>query len=102
MNYRIRFTEEADADIDRLTTFLFEQAEGNWPAVEQALKSIWAGIDHLQFSPFAYRKVDADNPFLRELVVGFGSAGYVVLFEIRDTHNVWIIAIRHQREDDYH
>ncbi len=32
----------------------------------------------------------------------FGAAGYVALFEIEDNETVTILAIRHQREEDYH
>ena len=52
--------------------------------------------------PITCRKADASNPFLRELVIPFGAAGYVALFEIEDSSTVTILAIRHQREDDYH
>jgi mRNA-degrading endonuclease RelE of RelBE toxin-antitoxin system len=38
---------------------------------------------------------------LRELVIPFGSSGYVMLFEIDDASTVIILAVRHQREDDY-
>ena len=43
----------------------------------------------------------ADNPFLRELIIPFGSAGYVALFEIASNDTVNILAVRHQREEDY-
>jgi hypothetical protein len=52
--------------------------------------------------PFACRKVDNGNPFLRELVIPFGGAGYVALFEIDDDTTLTLLAVRHQREDDYH
>lgn len=39
---------------------------------------------------------------VRELIIGFGAAGYVALFEIDDARTVSIVAIRHEREDDYH
>jgi plasmid stabilization system protein ParE len=39
---------------------------------------------------------------LRELVISFGGAGYVALFEIEDNETVTVLAVRHQREDDYH
>jgi plasmid stabilization system protein ParE len=48
------------------------------------------------------RKATAADPFLRELVIGFGSAGYVPLFDIEDSTTVTVLAVRHQREDDYH
>jgi hypothetical protein len=55
----------------------------------------------LRFSPFSCRKVLRDNPFLRELVIPFGSAGSVALFEIEAGNTVDILAVRHQREEDY-
>ena len=42
----------------------------------------------------------ATNPFLRELVVAFGMTGYVALFDIAGSQ-VTIVALRHQREDDF-
>jgi len=42
------------------------------------------------------------SPFLRELVIPFGGAGYVALFEVEDQRTVTVLAVRHQREDDYH
>ena len=44
----------------------------------------------------------ADNPLLRELVIPFGAAGYVALFEIENPSTVTFVAVRHQREEDYH
>jgi hypothetical protein len=38
---------------------------------------------------------------LRGLLISFGSAGYVALFEIEDAQTVTILAVRHQREEDY-
>ncbi|MFN7124699.1 MAG: hypothetical protein ACK4M8_02370 [Allorhizobium sp.] len=38
---------------------------------------------------------------LREVLVPFGQAGYIILFEIVDVETLSILAIRHQREDDY-
>ena len=51
--------------------------------------------------PFACRKTEESNPFLRELVISFGSAGYLALFEVEDENTVTILAIRHQREEDF-
>jgi hypothetical protein len=66
------------------------------------LDAIRHGISGLEVSPFSYRKAIGTSPFLRELVIPFGSAGYVALFEIEDNEYVTILAIRHQREDDYY
>lgn len=55
----------------------------------------------LRFSPFSCRKATRNNPFLRELVIPFGRAGYVALFEIEPGNAVSVVAVRHQREEDY-
>ena len=71
-------------------------------AAEKALDVIIRTIEGLADFPFAARKAPGDNSFLRELIIPFGSAGYVALFEIEDQHTVTILAIRHQREEDYY
>ena len=53
-------------------------------------------MEVLKDFPFSCRKAAPDMPFLRELLIPFGSGGYVVLFEVT------ILAVRQQREDDYH
>ena len=70
-------------------------------AVITALESIQRAMEILRFSPFSCRKAEADSPFLRELVIPFGSAGYVALFEIESNSTVNIVGVRHQREDDF-
>ncbi|HWW77954.1 MAG TPA: type II toxin-antitoxin system RelE/ParE family toxin [Steroidobacteraceae bacterium] len=35
-------------------------------------------------------------------MIPFGGAGYVASFEIDDDKTVTILAVRHQREDDYY
>jgi len=68
---------------------------------ERALGAITGAVESLKRSPFISRKAD-DDPFLRELLIPFGSSGYVALFEIEDAATVTLLAVRHQREDDYH
>ena len=99
IRYRIRFTAEAEDDLLRLFDFL---AEKDWGAAERAVEAIHAGVDLLKFSPFSCRKAKSGNSLLRELIIPFGKAGYVALFEIDDARTVTILAVRHQREDDYH
>lgn len=97
--YKVRFTQEAEDDLLRLYDFLLEQDAS---AAERALDAIKSAIELLRFSPFSCRKALIDNPFLRELIIPFGAAGYVALFEIASSSTVNILAVRHQREDDYH
>ncbi len=99
MNYKVRYTPEAKEDLKRLFTFLAEQ---NPQAAKHVRKTIAASIQLLQQFPFTCRKAVSENALLRELVISFGSAGYVALFEIEDKETVTIVAVRHQREDDYH
>ena len=104
MRYRVRFTLEALADLNRLYDFVLERELARGGELEpagRAIESIEAGVALLRYSPFTCRKVGND-PFLRELVIPFGHSGYVALFEIQDSGNVLIAAVRHQREDDYH
>ena len=97
--YRVRLTPEAEADLLRLYDFLLERDIG---AAGRALQAIEEAFHLLAFSPFSCRKALRANPLLRELVIPFGSAGYVALFEIDGRNTVTILAVRHQREDDYH
>ena len=97
--YRVRLTPEAEADLLRLYDFLLARDIG---AAERALQAIEEAFRLLSFSPFSCRKALRANPLLRELVIPFGSAGYVALFEIDARDTVTVLAVRHQREDDYH
>jgi plasmid stabilization system protein ParE len=63
--------------------------------------AIGKGVDLLKDFPFTCRRASPDTPLLRELLIRFGSSGYVALFEIEDASTVTVLAIRHQREDDY-
>lgn len=99
MSFQLRITTAAQEDLERLLDFL---APVDYPAALRARAAIERGYDVLSQMPFACRKVDAGNPFLRELIIPFGGAGYVILFEISDENTLLILAVRHQREDDYH
>ena len=102
MTYRVRFTEQAEADLVRLYEFILARGETDWTLADRALEAIRNAVRSLELSPFSYRKATPDNPFLRELVIPFGASGYVALFEIDDDKTVSVLAVRHQREDDYH
>ena len=98
--YRARLTPEAVEDLKRLQAFLIER---DLAAAERALDAIEAAFELLEHSPFSCRKAwPGDRPLLRELIIPFGNAGYVALFEIDDPRHVSILAVRHQREEDYH
>lgn len=99
MSCQVRYTREAKEDIERLYAFLLER---DIQAARRAKVAIGKAMAFLKDFPFACRKVSIDNPFLREMLIPFGNSGYVALFEIEDKKTVTILAIRHQREEDYH
>lgn len=102
MKSRVRFAEDAEADPLRLYEFILQRDENDWSIAERAIQAIRDAVRSLEVSPFSYRKAAPGNPFLRELVIPFGATGYVALFEIDDSKTVTILAVRHQREDDYY
>ena len=100
MTFSVRFTEEAQQDIRRLYAFILERDGAGSATAQKALAAIRIGIDNLKHNPFSCRKTN--TPFLRELVISFGATGYVALFEVEDSETVTLLAMRHQREEDYH
>lgn len=105
MKYTVVFAASAAEDLEQLFDFALQREldsdSGDLDIPARALQAIKDGLAFLTHSPFACRKA-GNSPFIRELVISFGSTGYVALFEIVDNHTVIIGAIRHQREDDYH
>ena len=98
MIYQIRFTRQSREDLKRLYLFLYKHDK---ISAKHARDNIYKAIDTLRIFPFTCRKIQPENPFLRELIIPFGGNGYVALFEIEENNMVTILAVRHQREDDY-
>jgi plasmid stabilization system protein ParE len=104
MTFKVEFTPEAEADLDRLFDFLLDRAETVDDAMRayQAIEALRiAANSHLSITPYSYRKVGA-RATLRELIVPFGSTGYILRFDIRTPELVLVIGARHQREEDLH
>jgi plasmid stabilization system protein ParE len=102
--FHVRYTEPAESDLLRLFQHLIARAQTleDFDAAELALAAIRAAVEgQLSTGPFLYRRAGADA-FVRELVIRFGQTGYVALFEIEDDTTVSVLAVRHQREDDFH
>lgn len=102
MTCAVRFTRTASDDLERLYGFIVDRDDADIELAARALTAITAGIATLESSPFTCRKAHPSMPFLRELIIPFGTSGYVALFEIDDDRTVTILAVRHQRESDYH
>ncbi|MGM4908674.1 type II toxin-antitoxin system RelE/ParE family toxin [Rhizobium sp. 768_B6_N1_8] len=99
MTFELKYTQTFYEDLDRLADFLIDRDPD---LAERAIGAIQKALMILQDFPLMARRASADDPLLRELVVPFGSAGYVILFKIIDEATVIVLAIRHQREEDYH
>ncbi len=104
MTFKVEFAPEADEDLGGLFDSLLERAQ----TVEDAMRAFDAievlrafATSHLSTTPYSYRKV-GQRPTLRELIVPFGSTGYVLRFDIRTPELVLVIGARHQREEDFH
>lgn len=98
MSFKVRYTKAARENLQELYAY---QLRHSLPTAKRARDTIAKATEVLKEFPFTCRKADVGNPFLRELVIPFGGAGYVALFRIDDKSTVTILAVRHQREDDY-
>ena len=98
MSVDVRFTPAALDDLERLFDFY---ADIDLELAKRSNDAIRKAIQLLRDFPFSGRKVDEGLPLVRELLISFGSAGYVALFEIEGESLVTVLAIRYQRESDY-
>ncbi len=102
--YTVTLLDEAVADLQRLEDFAIERELASeipdWTTPQRALDAISEGMRLLSWSPYSCRKAELGNGRSRELIVPFGGAGYIVLFEIVGG-DVIVGAVRHQREEDY-
>jgi plasmid stabilization system protein ParE len=95
---RLIVTEGALRGLERCRAFL---AERNPLAAERAGQVIARHLQALESSPSIGRPLDTE-PELRELVIGFGEAGYVALYRHEPADDtVYLLAFRHQREAGY-
>ena len=104
MSYAVEFTQGAEDDLVRLCDFLLDRAETleELDVAEEAIGVIrQAALTHVSTTPYSYRKVGA-RPTLRELIIPFGTTGYILRFDIRSPGLVLVLGVRHQREEDFH
>ena len=104
MSFVVELSPTAEADLERLFDYLLDRAETteDLDRAQAAIEAVRATALHrLAITPFSFRKA-AQNPAQRELIIPFGATGYVALFEIVSMSKVVVLAVRHQREEDYH
>jgi plasmid stabilization system protein ParE len=84
-------------DVNRLYRFLSDK---NWPAAQQAIRTIRSSLNILVDNPEAGRPMDHMSPKFREWLIPFGGSGYIALYWF-DGDQAVLLAIRHQREAGY-
>lgn len=94
----VRLSARAQSDLSRLHAFLLEKDAGAAKRAVLAIREAFMPLKHL---PMMGRPVE-DSDDLRELVIDFGATGYLALYRFEPSLDVLtILALKHQREDDY-
>ena len=95
---RVTLSARAQSDLSRLHTHLVGK---DINAAKRAVLAIREALLPLQHAPLIGRPVE-DHGDLRELVIDFGTSGYLAFYRFEPRLDaVTILAIKHQREDDY-
>jgi plasmid stabilization system protein ParE len=93
---RLNYSNRASLDLIRLFDFL---AEKDLPTAQRAIKEIRDSLTILIHAPKVGRPVEEG---FRELVIDFGSSGYLALYDFDERLDaITVQAVRHQRENDY-
>lgn len=104
MSFVVELSPSAQDDLERLFDFLLDRAatSEDLDLAQAAIDAIRAAMQQqLATTPYSFRKA-LQSPAQRELIIPFGSTGYVALYEIVTPSKVVVLAVRHQREEDYH
>ncbi len=104
MSFDVRFGAAADDDLAQLFDFLLDRAKTleDLDMAQAAIEAVRsAALSQLAATPYSFRKA-GKSPTRRELIIPFGATGYVALYEIASPSSVVVLAVRHQREEDYH
>ena len=97
MPYIVNWTENASQGLERAYLFL---AEKNEDAAKAALITIREKALLLEQFPNAARPAEDFEPEYRELLIPFGGAGYILIYEVIGD-SVYVLAVKHQKEAGY-
>ena len=93
---RLIYTEQALADLDRLTDFLLQTESA---AAAETIALIAEAVQILENHPLIGRAAESE---FRELVISRGKSGYLALYSYEQNEEVvLILSIRHQHEAGY-
>jgi len=106
MTFAVRLAASAEDDLLRLLDHLLERANTaqDLDRAQEVIDALRAALlSRLASSPWSYRKAGGgQRSTRREIIIPCGATGYVALYEIEGPDSVVVLAVRHQREDDYH
>jgi len=95
---KIEYSQDAQEDIVRLALFLLTVSPDSASDLFDVMED---GVMILSRHPKVGRLVTESG--LRELVISHGKSGYIALYKFDElTQSVLIVAIKHQREDEFH
>ena len=89
------YTQRALEDLIRLREFLLDKSP---EAANKAKATLLQSLTSIGHFPESHKPVP-DMPFHRELVIKFGSHGYVARYRYQRGGDVVVLLVRHQRED---
>ena len=89
----ILFSPEAAADVERTREFL---DINNPEAARRALRTIFAALEHVEKFPDLGRATEDAN--IRQIVIPFGAAGYIVRYTVLESGDVLVLRLWHGRE----
>lgn len=93
---KIEWLMPAMLDLQRLREFILLH---NREAAQRAVKVISVAVALLETTPFIGKPVE-EMPAYRDLVIPFGSAGYLLRYRIQGDV-LYIVALRHGKEAGY-
>jgi len=95
MPYLVNWAESASRELEKVYLFL---AEKNEESAQAAIKAIREKALLLEQFPNAGRPLEDFEPEYRELLIPFGGAGYVLIYEVIGYSVVYVLTLKHQNE----
>ncbi len=94
---RIIYTSTALSDLVRLAKFLSTKDKA---VAKRAITTIRSAIEKAAILPQRHRPVP-DLMDYREIIINFGSSGYIARFRHEEGGDIFIVRVKHQLENDY-
>ncbi|MFI4956846.1 MAG: type II toxin-antitoxin system RelE/ParE family toxin [Gammaproteobacteria bacterium] len=93
----IVWLRSAVKDLERLQQFIIQH---NPRAAREIAVKVKGAVMHLVAHPELGRPVE-DLPYFRDITIPFGAGGYLLRYRLV-SEKIYIVSIRHVREDRFH